>query len=291
MCNHGKVKNFDELVWKAGRWKWNLEHRALVMAILNITPDSFSDGGKHFSEAATLAAAGRFVAEGADIIDLGGESTRPGAVSVSVEEEKRRVLPILKTLIAKRARVAISVDTNKPEIAHAALQAGAEIVNDVTGFRDPEMIEVCRNSSCGLVVMHMKGNPQTMQKAPSYRDLMVEIRAFFEERLDTLTRAGIDPSRIVFDPGIGFGKTLEHNLALIEHLDAYKIAGRPILMGLSRKSFIGQLLGDPAIECREMPTLALTAFARQKGALIHRVHLVKENLDVLRMTEALMPVS
>ena len=271
--------------WEAGPFRWDLDQRALVMAILNVTPDSFSDGGRHLSLVDTLRAAKAFVAEGADILDIGGESTRPGAQIVPIDEELNRVIPVIEELV-KFENVAISIDTCKAAVAKAALQAGAHIVNDISGFRDPAMIEICAKSDCGIVVMHMQGTPQTMQSAPSYRNVITELRDFFQERFLTLTAAGIDPSRIVFDPGIGFGKDLNHNLALLNSVQDYQVEHRPILMGLSRKSFIGALLGDPAMSRREAPTQALTAHTRLKGAMIHRVHAVRENAQALRMIEA-----
>jgi dihydropteroate synthase len=274
-------------VWTAGPFQWKLEKEALVMAILNITPDSFSDGGLHFTPEDTFAAARIFVEEGADILDIGGESTRPGAAPVTLVDELARVIPIIKQLVTQE-KVALSIDTCKPEVAKAALQAGAHIVNDISGFRDPAMIEVCANSDCGIVVMHMQGTPQTMQKAPDYLHVIEEVRDFFDERLETLTQEGIEASRIVFDPGIGFGKTLEHNLALLNGVGNYLVQQRPILMGLSRKSIIGSLLGDPTMCRREAPTQALTALTRANGAMIHRVHAVRENLQSLRMIEAIL---
>jgi dihydropteroate synthase len=274
-------------VWTAGPFQWKLEKEALVMAILNITPDSFSDGGLHFTPEDTFAAARIFVEEGADILDIGGESTRPGAAPVTLVDELARVIPIIKQLVTQE-KVALSIDTCKPEVAKAALQAGAHIVNDISGFRDPAMIEVCANSDCGIVVMHMQGTPQTMQKAPDYLHVIEEVRDFFDERLETLTQEGIEASRIVFDPGIGFGKNLEHNLALLNGVGSYLVKQRPILMGLSRKSIIGSLLGDPTMCRREAPTQALTALTRANGAMIHRVHAVRENLQSLRMIEAIL---
>lgn len=274
-------------VWTAGPFQWKLEKKALVMAILNITPDSFSDGGLHFTPEDTFTAARTFVKEGADILDIGGESTRPGATPVTLADELARVIPIIGELV-KRESVALSIDTCKPEVAKAALRAGAHIVNDISGFRDPAMIEVCADSDCGIVVMHMQGTPQTMQKAPDYSRVIEEVHDFFEERLETLTRAGIEASRIVFDPGIGFGKNLEHNLALLNGVGDYLVQQRPILMGLSRKSLIGTLLDDPSISRREAPTQALTALTRANGAMIHRVHAVQENLQSLRMIESIL---
>ena len=275
------------VIWHAGSQSWHLDRTALIMAILNVTPDSFSDGGRHLELDDTLAAARRFLEEGADILDIGGESTRPGADPVSVDHELSRVLPVIKNL-ADLDSVGISIDTCKPGVAEAALRSGANIVNDISGFRDPEMIKVCANSDCGIVVMHMKGNPQTMQRSPVYQDVVGEVRDFFQERFQTLTEAGIEPTRIVFDPGIGFGKTLSHNLALLRGVQDYSVHNRPILMGLSRKSFIGALINDSSLPRREAPTQALTALTRRNGALIHRVHQVKENVDVLRMIEAVI---
>lgn len=273
--------------WRAGPFEWELTERALVMGILNVTPDSFSDGGQFHSLEDTLAAARSLVEEGAELIDIGGESTRPGAESVSVDEELQRVVPVIEELLV-REEVALSVDTCKPEVAQAALQAGVHIVNDVSGFRDPSMIDLCADSDCGLVVMHMQGTPRTMQKAPTYGNVVEEVRDFFEERFETLTKAGIEESRIIFDPGIGFGKSLEHNQALLKGVKDYKLRERPVLMGLSRKSFMGALLGDLSMERREAPTQALTALTRYQGAMVHRVHAVKENVQSLRMIEAVL---
>lgn len=283
--NTGRDPDEGSSRWCAGSFQWELDERAVVMAILNVTPDSFSDGGRHFELADTLAAARVFVEEGAEILDIGGESTRPGAEIVPIEEELGRVIPVIEEL-AKREKVALSIDTCKPEVAKAALQAGAHIVNDISGFRDPAMIETCAASDCGVVVMHMQGTPQTMQQAPSYHHVIDEVREFFEERFETLTAAGIDASRIAFDPGIGFGKNLDHNLALLNGVGDYQVHRRPILMGLSRKSFIGALLGESDFDRREVPTQALTALTRMKGAMIHRVHAVRQNVQCLRMVEA-----
>jgi dihydropteroate synthase len=275
------------ILWKAGKFSWNLDGMALVMAILNVTPDSFSDGGLHLDPVDTLAAARRFIGEGADILDVGGESTRPGAAEVGSDDEISRVIPVIKKLVSI-GTVAVSIDTCKAEVAAAGLAAGVAIVNDVTGLQDPAMIDVCASSDCGVVVMHMQGNPRTMQKSPTYEDVVSEIGSFFEERFETLVSAGIESERIVFDPGIGFGKSLSHNLELLNRVEDYRVHDRPILMGLSRKSFIGQLLGDSAMSRREFSTQALTALTRQRGAMIHRVHQVREAVQVLRMTEAVL---
>jgi len=257
------------------------------MGILNITPDSFSDGGRFGSLDEIIEGAQHLVGEGVDILDVGGESTRPGAASVSLEEELKRVVPVIESLRVA-TKVALSIDTCKPDVAAAALKAGAHIVNDISGLQDERMIEVCAGSDCGVVVMHMKGTPSTMQGLASYDDVVAEVREYFEERYETLTRAGIATERLAFDPGIGFGKTLEHNLALINGIPEYTVQRRPILMGLSRKSFMGALLEDPDMSRREVPTQALTALTRMKGAMIHRVHQVHENLQVVRMLEAVL---
>jgi dihydropteroate synthase len=276
-----------ELIWKAGPHIWSLERRALVMAILNVTPDSFSDGGLNFQLTEALSSARRFAAEGADIIDLGGESTRPGAAHISPREEAKRVIPVIEKL-AKEESPALSIDTRKPEVARLALQAGVHIVNDVGGFRDPAMVEACASSDCGLVVMHMKGTPETMQANPRYLDVVAEVEAFFEERLHDLSAAGIARERIALDPGIGFGKTLEHNLALLQGISRFCRIGRPVLIGLSRKSFLGTLLDSSSMDDREAPTQALGALTRRFGAVIHRVHQVRECREALRMMESLL---
>ena len=287
-CNPAEDESKSpRIIWKAGKFCWDLDDLALVMAILNVTPDSFSDGGLHLDPVDTLAAARRFIEEGANILDVGGESTRPGAAEVGSEDEILRVIPVIKKLVSNEI-VAVSIDTSKAEVAAAGLAAGATIVNDVTGLKDPAMIDVCAGSNCGIVVMHMQGNPRTMQKSPTYEDVVSEIGSFFEERFETLVSAGIGSERIVFDPGIGFGKSLSHNLELLNRVEDYRVHDRPILMGLSRKSFIGQLLGDPEMSRREFSSQALTAFSRQRGAMIHRVHQVREAVQVLRMTEAVL---
>ncbi len=283
-CNHGSRPG---IVWRAGGFCWELQTTALIMGILNITPDSFSDGGRFTSIDEIRGVARKLVGEGVDILDVGGESTRPGAASVPLEEELKRVVPVIRSLCAA-TEVALSIDTCKPEVAAAALGAGAHIVNDISGLRDERMIEVCAGSDCGVVVMHMKGTPSTMQGLASYDDVVSEVRDYFEERFNTLTRAGIAPERLVFDPGIGFGKTLEHNLALINGIPEYIVHQRPILMGLSRKSFIGTLMNDPDMSRREAATQAFTALTRSKGAMIHRVHQVHENLQAVRMLEAVL---
>lgn len=261
----------------------------MIMGILNTTPDSFSDGGEFATIARALAHACEMEAEGAAIIDVGGESTRPGAAEVGEEEELARVVPVVEQFSRLRhPGTLISVDTSKAEVAQAAVAAGAEVINDVTGLRgDPRMLEVAAGCKAGLVIMHMKGTPRTMQEAPHYADVVAEVREFFEAALARCLGAGIDAGRICFDPGIGFGKTLEHNLALLRGLPGLRVAGRPLLIGVSRKSFIGKLVGDRGMAERSWGTVALTAYAREQGVEVHRVHEVRANLEAMRMAEAI----
>lgn len=273
--------------WKTRRSTHDLSVRGMVMGILNVTPDSFSDGGKHADPEAALAQAESMIRDGADIIDVGGESTRPGADPVGEADEIGRVVPVIEALRTRWDGL-ISIDTMKAEVAREALKSGADIVNDVSGLTDPVMVEVCAEFGCGVVVMHMKGQPRTMQVAPSYDDVVAEVREFFEDRLADLSGRGIDPACLCFDPGIGFGKSLEHNLELLRGLPRLQVVDRPLLVGLSRKSFIGKLLGSERIEDREAPTVALTAWTRENGARIHRVHEVRPNREALRMAEAIL---
>ena len=278
------------MIWKIRRAKLDLTHRAQVMGILNVTPDSFSDGGAHFLKETALIHARQMIAEGAELIDIGGESTRPGAASVAVDEEIARTVPVIAALREEWGGL-ISIDTSKAAVAEAAIAAGADIVNDVSGLlADSAMAAICAKSGCGVVVMHMQGSPQTMQKSPRYQDVVAEVRSFFEERFATLTAAGIDPLALCFDPGIGFGKTLDHNLALLRALGEISVAGRPLLLGVSRKSFIGKILASDELDAREWPTVAITSNAREKGVMLHRVHAVRPNLEALRMTEAILGV-
>ncbi len=266
----------------------DLNCHARVMGILNVTPDSFSDGGAHCGLATALAHARRMIREGAELIDIGGESTRPGAAVVPEEVEIARTVPVVRALRAEWDGL-ISIDTSKAAVARAAIHAGADVVNDVSGLlADPAMAEVCAAGGVGVVVMHMQGCPRTMQESPTYTDVVAEVGAFFEERRVTLTAAGIAVGALCFDPGIGFGKNLEHNLALLGALDQIFTGGQPILLGVSRKSFIGRVLGTGDLEAREWPTVALTAAAREKGVMLHRVHSVRPNVEALRMVEAIL---
>ncbi len=276
------------MIWKVNGQAVDLSRRAQVMGILNVTPDSFSDGGcfDHIENA--MLHARQMIQQGALIIDIGGESTRPGAAEVSEGEEMQRTIPVIERL-RQEWNGLISIDTKKAGVAEAALRAGADIVNDVSGLTaDAEMIAVCAKSDCGLVVMHMQGSPETMQKNPTYYEVVSEIRAFFEERLATLTAAGIQKERICFDPGIGFGKTLEHNLTLLKHLDQLAPKGQPLLLGVSRKSLFAKLCDAQQPTDRDAATAAATALARQQGVMLHRVHDVKGNLAALRVCEAML---
>ena len=252
------------------------------MGILNVTPDSFSDGGAYNTQEKALHKAEQMLIEGADIIDIGGESTRPGAASVATEEELQRTIPIISALRAHFPHIRLSIDTRHFEVAEQALLAGADIVNDIGGLGDPAMRKVCSKHPCGIILMHMQGTPSTMQVTPNYEDVVAEVRAFFEHRLKIAASEGICPERICLDPGIGFGKTCEHNLALIRHLSSLRVQNRPLMMALSRKRFMGELLNDPIIVKESpLPTVALSLLAAEKGADLHRVH------DVAPLVQAL----
>jgi dihydropteroate synthase len=272
------------MLWQTRTRTFDLSQRGLVMGILNLTPDSFSDGGRWVDVAAAVGHAREMAAHGADIIDIGGESTRPGAAPVSEAEEMRRVLPAIEQL----SDLAISIDTMKPAVARAALATGADIVNDVTGLRNPAMREVVRATGAGAIAMHMQGEPRTMQAAPHYEDVVDEIRETFRQTLDACLACGIDLMCLAFDPGIGFGKTVAHNLTLLRNLEAVRVGERPLVLGVSRKSFIGKVLGSERMEDRDWPTVALTSYLRARGANVLRVHDVKPNAEALRMTEAIL---
>lgn len=275
------------MIWNIGERTLDLGHRARVMGILNTTPDSFSDGGRHDDLERAMRHARTMIAEGAEIIDIGGESTRPGAESVRGDEEIRRTAPVVRTLRAEWEGF-ISIDTMKAEVAEAALEAGADIVNDVSGLAaDGAMAPLCAAFGCGVVVMHMRGTPQTMQYEPIYQNVADEVADWLAGRHEALTAAGISPEALCYDPGIGFGKTLDHNLALLRALPEIAPAGRPLLLGVSRKSCIAGILGETEIEKRDWPTVAITARARDQGVMLHRVHQVRQNVEALRMIEAI----
>ena len=275
------------MLWRAGRHEFHFPRPTLVMGVLNVTPDSFSDGGKFFSLDAAIERAGQMIREGADLLDVGGESTRPGATPVSAEEEIRRVVPIIKQLAA-RLQVPISVDTQKPEVARAALLAGASIVNDIAANRtDDAMWRAVAEFRAGYVVMHMQGTPQTMQLNPAYADVVREVDAFFAERLARMEQFGVRREQVVLDPGIGFGKTLEHNLQLLGALPRFIARDRPVLLGVSRKAFLGKLTGTENPADRLPAALACAALAVRDGVQLLRVHDVRETVQAARVAEAI----
>ena len=258
------------------------------MGVLNVTPDSFSDRGKFFTAEKAVEHGLEMAEEGAQIIDVGGESTRPGSERVAAEEEMRRVIHVIEKLRAK-IDILISIDTSKAEVAHAAVQAGASIVNDVTGGRgDKEMMPVVAESKSGFIIMHMQGNPRTMQMEPRYTDVVSEVADFFRQQHARAIECGIDPMAIAFDPGIGFGKTLKHNLELLAHLEQLRVHDRPLAVGVSRKSFLVKLIGSSDMEDRLAPAVALTSLLRARGADVFRAHDVKESANALRVTEAML---
>ncbi len=271
--------------WDLGRRQLQLRRRPLVMGILNVTPDSFSDGGKHNDPAAGIEQALRMQADGADIIDVGGESTRPYSEPVAAKEELSRVMPVIEGL-ASRLSIPLSIDTSKSAVAKAAVDAGAEIINDVTGLEgDPDMLQVAAESGVGVCVMHMRGTPQTMQDDPAYEEVVEEIEAYLIERRDFCLAAGIGRQRICLDPGIGFGKTHQHNLQLLRATRRFCKLDCPILIGHSRKGFIGKLLGDKEAD-RTAGTLGVSLAVAAAGAHVIRVHDVKETVDALKLFEA-----
>ncbi len=258
--------------------------RPSVMGVINVTPDSFSDGGAHLDPAVAAAAARAMLADGAAIVDVGGESTRPGSEGVSVDEELRRVEPVLEALAGLPvSSVPVSIDTAKAAVARRALELGAELVNDVTALRgDPELAGVVADAGAYLCLMHMQGEPRTMQASPAYDDVVSEVAAFLEERLAFAVAQGIPEERICLDPGIGFGKTIEHNVELVRRLDELVALGRPVLVGLSRKSSLGRILGDPqATTSSVAASVGAAAAALQRGATIFRVHDVREHVEAL----------
>jgi dihydropteroate synthase len=259
--------------------------RPSVMGVVNVTPDSFSDGGVNFDSADAVAAARRMLADGAAIVDVGGESTRPGAGAVTADEELRRVVPVLEALAGE---VPCSIDTSKAEVARRALELGAELVNDVTALRaDPDLAGVVADAGAHLCLMHMQGEPRTMQVDPRYNDVVSEVAAFLDERLRTAVAAGIAEERICLDPGIGFGKTVEHNFELIRRLDELTALGRPVLIGISRKSSLGKLLGAPdATTGSVAASVGAAVAAYERGATILRVHDVREHVEALTAARA-----
>ena len=272
--------------WKIAGEVFDLSTTGWIMGVLNVTPDSFSDGERFLQTPQALAQARKMMAAGADIIDIGGESTRPGAEPVDAVEEKRRVIPVIRKLAGEAL---ISIDTSKADVAAAALDAGAKIVNDVTGGRgDEAMWPLLAERGAGFIIMHMQGTPRTMQRAPSYRDVVAEVADFFRQQYACALKFGVDPMTLAFDPGIGFGKTLAHNLSLLKNLSRLHVHGRPLVIGVSRKSFLGKISGhNGSIHHRLLPTVAFTSVLRMNGADVLRVHDVEENVEALRVADAL----
>ena len=269
---------------QCGRFGFTLDKKALVMGILNVTPDSFSDGGHYQSLEFAVSRAEEMIAEGVDILDIGGESSRPGAPAVPLVDELSRVMPVLYAL--RDLGKPLSVDTYKPEVMREAIIAGVDMINDINGFRAPGALDAVKNSDCALCVMHMQGTPQSMQQDPSYTDVVVEVIAFLRERIDTMTAAGIDRERICIDPGFGFGKTVEHNYALMRNIGKMQQElGLPVLAGVSRKSMIGAITGKP-VERRLAGNLAGALAAVAQGARIVRVHEVTETVDAMKVWQA-----
>jgi len=272
---------------RCGTASLELGRRSLLMGVVNITPDSFSDGGEFFDTERAIEQGERLATEGADLLDVGGESTRPFSESIPTEEELRRVIPVIRQL-ARRTRIPISIDTCKAAVARAALDAGASLVNDISSLGlDPDMKAVVASSGAPLILMHMQGTPRDMQVKPHYDSLLSEVVRFLEERIRIACKAGVSRDQIMVDPGIGFGKTVTHNLLLIKHLDALAILGRPVLLGTSRKSFIGAVLNRPVTE-REPGSWATVCAAILKGAHILRVHEVAVCRQVADMIDAIV---
>lgn len=262
--------------------------RPLVMGILNVTPDSFSDGGEFFDPAVAVEHAARMTAQGADLLDLGAESSRPGSEPVADDEQIRRLVPVIERIRASETNIPISVDTRRAVVAEAALDAGADLVNDISALRDdPALARLIARRDVGVVLMHMQGTPATMQERPTYDDVVAEILAFFSERIAAAAEVGIDPRRIIIDPGIGFGKKSVHNMTLLRRLDAFRPLGRPILVGTSRKMFIGGVTAKASPTDRLMGTAATVAAAVLAGTNIVRVHDVAEMREVVEMAYAI----
>jgi dihydropteroate synthase len=274
------------MIWSFRDRSVTLGRRPLVMGIVNVTPDSFSDGGRHSSTDAAVEHALRLAAEGADFLDVGGESSRPGAKPVSLDEELARVVPVIRGLVPQ-TDVPISIDTTKAEVAREALQVGAAVVNDIMAARDPGMAEVVREFGAGMILMHMQGTPETMQTNPTYRDVVAEVRDYLAERVAALVAAGVSPERLAIDPGIGFGKTSAHNLTLLRHLDALQALVRPVVLGVSRKGFVGEIARRRVAE-RLAASLAAACYCAARGtAQVLRVHDVAATVDAAKVIGAI----
>jgi dihydropteroate synthase len=273
-------------IWKIAGRAMDLSRHGMIMGVLNVTPDSFSDGGEFFAFEKAVEHGCEMVNQGAQIIDVGGESTRPGAEPISADEEISRVLPVLEKL-REKVSAFISIDTTKAEVARAAIDAGATIINDVSGGRgDAEMFPLAAKHNAALIIMHMQGTPRTMQLDPRYDDVVADVADFFRQQYERALQSGVDPMAIAFDPGIGFGKTLEHNLKLLGNLESLRVQGRPLVVGVSRKGFLGKIMQSKKMSDRIAPTVALTALLRTRGANVLRVHDVKSNVAALRVADA-----
>ena len=268
------------MIFFCGKYQLDLS-TSRVMGILNVTPDSFSDGGRYASTNKAVEHALQLIEEGADILDIGGESTRPGATPVSLNEELSRVIPVIEALV-KIVKVPLSIDTYKPEVMRTAISAGVDIVNDINALQAPTALDVVSASNVGVCLMHMQGTPQTMQLDPQYKDVLAEVNAFLTARLQATIAAGINKNRILLDPGFGFGKRTAHNITLLQQLQHLASIGQPLLVGLSRKSVLGQMLGDNKTD-RVSASIATSVIAAMKGANVLRVHDVKATVDALKV--------
>ncbi len=285
--------SFRPRTWAIRGGELSDRDHTLIMGIVNVTPDSFSDGGLHAAAKAAIHHGCQLWQQGADIIDVGGESTRPGADEVLAGEELARVIPVVSGLVERG--ITVSIDTTKAEVAAAAVDSGAHIVNDVSALSDPEMADVCSRSGVGVVLMHMQGRPRTMQDDPQYDDLLAEVAGYLDARAGFAADAGIEPSRVCVDPGIGFGKTFDHNLELLNNLARFTDLGYPVLVGTSRKGFLGAVLADVGIDTsaaeRDLATAATVALCVGGGASVVRVHNVGQSLQAARIADAIVRAS
>ena len=275
-----------EPVWRCGPHVIPLRRRTLVMGIVNVTPDSFSDGGSYGGVDEAVMHARQMVGDGADLLDVGGESTRPGSEPVPADEERRRVLPVIEGIVKELPDLPVSIDTRKSDVASAALDIGATIVNDISAGADPSMFDIVRDAGAGMVLMHMRGEPKTMQEDPTYHDVVADVRGFLGSRIEAAVASGIDQEHLCADPGIGFGKTLEHNLSILREIGAFQHLGVPMLVGPSRKRFIGSLT-DTEVDERVEGTAGVVAWCAAHAVDVVRVHDVKQMTRVVRVVDAI----